>query len=91
MSCLEEGGNRAGVRIHSTWEQQSYFLKMEKEFWRRKTMPLKSFIKVMSTMMSSSRKKRMAQKEAPGSNEAAWEKAVNARPGPSMNCWGEGL
>lgn len=54
-------------------------------------MPSKILNKVFSPVMTRARKKRMAQKEAPGNNETAWEKAANARPGPCMNCGGEGL
>lgn len=50
----------------------------------------KILIKVFSPVMTRIKKKRMAQKEAPGNKETAWEKAANARPGPSMNCGGEG-
>lgn len=64
---------------------------MEMEFWRGKTMPSKSLIKLLKPMMSRAMKKRMAQKEEPGNNETTWEKAASARPGPSMNCGGEGL
>lgn len=49
-------------------------------------MPSKICIEVLSPMMTRAKKKRMAQKEAPGNNEMTWEKATNARPGPSMNC-----
>ena len=61
------------------------------EFWRGKTMPSMIFIKVLSPMTIRIRKKRMAQRDALGSNEMAWEKAANTRPGPCMNCGGEGL
>lgn len=54
-------------------------------------MPSKSLSKLLKPMMSRAMKKRMAQKEEPGNNEMTWEKAANARPGPSMNCGGEGL
>ena len=54
-------------------------------------MPSKSLIKLLKPMMSRAMKKRMAQKEEPGNNETTWETAASARPGPSMNCGGEGL
>lgn len=59
--------------------------------WRGKTMLSTIFTKVVSCIMNRVRKKTKAQKGAPGSNETAWEKAGNARPGPCMNCGGEGL
>lgn len=53
-------------------------------------MPSRILIKVLSSVTASVRKKRMAQREEAGNNETTWEKAANARPGPSMNCGGEG-
>ena len=92
---LGRGGSRAGSLLgrEPTVPESSlgYLLKREKEVWRGQTMPSKMLIKVLSPMMTRAKKKRMAQREAPGNSEMAWEKAANARPGPSMNCGGEGL